>query len=269
VHHSDQVNRQSRQHRRRRHTGVRGFGGRNNDRRSWSRSGPRPRGPPPHPMSVMSGALVIPIFSVNRDQPGEADAWQFIAPDGAGWGAGNRSVIDIAAHVTQAPIEGVSFPHTFNQADAPTQYQPGTTRCSVTGPSTTTDGARFVPGLVPASPRRRRRDATTEARSTPRRSPTSKPTTGSSVQRSPSRETASSTTPGGHRCRSPRRPRSTTGPSASPPTCRSPKPAPKASWSPMVAGWRLLLLRQGQPAALRLQLPRTRLLHRHLGGAGW
>jgi hypothetical protein len=144
---------------------------------------------------------------------------------------------DIAAHVTQAPIEGVSFAHTFNQADAPTQHQPGTTRCSVTGPSATTDGARFVPGLVPASPRRRRRDATTEARSTPRCSPTSKPTTGSSVQRSPSRETASSTTPGGHRCRSPRRPRSTTGPSASPRTCRSPKPAPKASWSPMVVRW--------------------------------
>ena len=44
-----------------------------------------------------------------------------------------------------------------------------------------------------------------------------------------SRGTASSTTPAAHRCRSPRHPRSTTGPSASPPTCRSPKPAPKAS----------------------------------------
>ena len=39
----------------------------------------------------------------------------------------------------------------------------------------------------------------------------------------------SSTTPAGRRCRSPRRPRSTTAPSASPPTCRSPKAAPKAS----------------------------------------
>ena len=40
-----------------------------------------------------------------------------------GWSAGNRSVIDIAAHLTQAPIEGLSFAHTFNQADAPTQHQ--------------------------------------------------------------------------------------------------------------------------------------------------
>jgi arylsulfatase A-like enzyme len=34
-----------------------------------------------------------------------------------------QSLIDIAAHLTQAPIEGVSFAYTFNQADAPTQHQ--------------------------------------------------------------------------------------------------------------------------------------------------
>jgi hypothetical protein len=43
----------------------------------------------PHPISVMTEALAIPIVSVNRDQlEGEADAGQFIAPDGAGVGCG-------------------------------------------------------------------------------------------------------------------------------------------------------------------------------------
>ncbi len=56
---------------------------------------------------------------------------------------------------------------------------PSTSRCSVTGPSTTTDGARSAPGPARASPRPRRRAATTAARSTARCSPTSKPTTGS------------------------------------------------------------------------------------------
>jgi hypothetical protein len=75
-------------------------------------------------MSVMTGALVIPIFSVKRDQPEEKRMRGSSSRRTArGWGAGNRSVIDMAAHVTQAPIEGVSFAHTFNQADAPTQYQ--------------------------------------------------------------------------------------------------------------------------------------------------
>ena len=40
-----------------------------------------------------------------------------------GVGCGQSQRNDIAAHVTQAPIEGVSFAHTFNQADAPTQHQ--------------------------------------------------------------------------------------------------------------------------------------------------
>ena len=53
----------------------------------------------PHPISVMTGALAIPIvFGQSGSAGGEADAGQFIAPDGTGVGAGNRRVIDIAAH---------------------------------------------------------------------------------------------------------------------------------------------------------------------------
>jgi hypothetical protein len=45
-------------------------------------------------MSVMTGALVIPIFSVKRDQPEEKRMrGSSSRPDGAGWGAGNRSVM--------------------------------------------------------------------------------------------------------------------------------------------------------------------------------
>ena len=81
--------------------------------------------------------------------------------------------------VTQAPIEGVSFAHTFDDGRAETSHHTQYFEMFGHRPSTTTDGARSAPGRVRASPRRRRRAATTAARSTGRCWPTSKPTTGS------------------------------------------------------------------------------------------
>jgi hypothetical protein len=53
----------------------------------------------PHPMSVMTGGLAIPIVSVNRDQLEEKRMGGSSSRRTArGVGAGNRRVIDIAAH---------------------------------------------------------------------------------------------------------------------------------------------------------------------------
>lgn len=58
-----------------------------------------PRTRAPHPISVMTGALAIPIVSVNRDQLEEKRMLgSSCAGRRGGSGAGNRSVIDIVAH---------------------------------------------------------------------------------------------------------------------------------------------------------------------------
>jgi hypothetical protein len=76
-------------------------------------------------MSVMTGALVIPIFSVKRDQPEEKRMRGSHRAGRRGVECGQSQRNDIAAHVTQAPIEGVSFAHLQpgRRTDpAPTRY---------------------------------------------------------------------------------------------------------------------------------------------------
>ena len=63
--------------------------------------------------------------------------------------------------VTQAPIEGISFAHTFDDADAPSQPpHPVLRDVRATARSTTTAGARSARGPARASPRPPRRAAT-------------------------------------------------------------------------------------------------------------
>ena len=61
--------------------------------------------------------------------------------------------------VTQSPIHGVSFAHTFGDASAPAGTPPSTSRCSGTGPSTTRAGGRSARGRARPSPRRARDSA--------------------------------------------------------------------------------------------------------------
>ena len=190
--------------------------------------------------------------------------------------------------VTQAPIEGVSFAHTFNEADAATRHH--TQYFEMFGHRAIYhDGWRAVcpwpgPSFTEAAQKGRHYgspidatvladieandwelyDLTTDYAETKNVAAEHRdkviemvgrwwaeagkynvmPIDGSMLERMRRRASddrqaarpASSTTPAGHRCRSPRRPRSTTAPSASPPTCRSPKPAPKASSSRTAAG---------------------------------
>jgi hypothetical protein len=66
-------------------------------------AGPRSRGRAPHPKRMTTGALVIPIVWVNRDQLEEKRMRGSSSRRTArGWGAGNRSVLDIAAH--ESPV---------------------------------------------------------------------------------------------------------------------------------------------------------------------
>ena len=55
--------------------------------------------------------------------------------------------------VTQSPLHGVSFAHTFDDATPRPGTAPSTSRCSATGPSTTTAGGRCARGRGPRSPR--------------------------------------------------------------------------------------------------------------------
>ena len=183
--------------------------------------------------------------------------------------------------VTQAPIEGVSFAHTFDEADVATRHH--TQYFEMFGHRAIYhDGWRAVcpwpgPSFAEAAQKGRHYgspidgqvladieandwelyDLTTDYAETKNVAAEHRdkviemvgrwwaeagkynvmPIDGSMLERLQGRASddrqaprqASSTTPAGRRCRSPRRPRSTTAPSASPPTCTSPKPAPKVS----------------------------------------
>jgi arylsulfatase A-like enzyme len=61
--------------------------------------------------------------------------------------------------VTQSPIQGVSFAHTFDEPPRPPGTAPSTSRCSRTAPSTTTGGGRCARGPGHRSPRRASRSA--------------------------------------------------------------------------------------------------------------
>ena len=56
--------------------------------------------------------------------------------------------------VTQAPIEGVSFAHSLDDAEAESNITPSILKCWATAPSTTMAGGRSAPG--PDHPSRKR-----------------------------------------------------------------------------------------------------------------
>ena len=218
--------------------------------------------------------------------------------------------------VTQAPIEGVSFAHTFNQADAPTRhhtqyfemfghralYHDGWRAvCPWPGPSFTEAaqkgrhygspidaggvGRHRSQRLGVVRPHRRLRRNHQRGRRTPRqgdRDGRAVVGRGRQVQRDAARRLDAGTAASGasHDRRTtgpvrvlPRRLtravlRSTQG--LQPPVQhqrRRADPRHRRRRSPgrprRTGGW-LRVLRQGRPAAFRLQLPRPRLLHRHL-----